>query len=94
MDNNTNQLLINADVERRVQSLEEDMKMIKPIVYSTEAAVKNIEQSVKRMEINSDKIRGYFWAAMISGIVGILFIAVQKFMGGEWYNVKFKSSFQ
>ena len=78
MDNQTNQLLFNADVERRVESLELDMKSIKPIVYSTEASVKQIEKSVERMEVNSEKIKGYFLSAVITGIVGIIYVALQN----------------
>ena len=78
MDNQTNQLLFNADVERRVESLELDMKSIKPIVYSTEASVKQIEKSVERMEVNSEKIKGYFLSAVITGIVGIVYVALQN----------------
>ena len=74
MDNQTNQLLFNADVERRVESLELDMKTIKPIVYS----VKQIEKSVERMEVNSEKIKGYFLSAVITGIVGIVYVALQN----------------
>ena len=74
MDNQTNQLLFNADVERRVESLELDMKTIKPIVYS----VKQIEKSVERMEANSEKIKGYFLSAVITGIVGIIYVALQN----------------
>ena len=74
MDNQTNQLLFNADVERRVESLELDMKSIKPIVYS----VKQIEKSVERMEANSEKIKGYFLSAVITGIVGIIYVALQN----------------
>ena len=74
MDNQTNQLLFNADVERRVESLESDMKRIKPIVYS----VKQIEKSVERMEVNSEKIKGYFLSAVITGIVGIVYVALQN----------------
>ena len=74
MDNQTNQLLFNADVERRVESLESDMKRIKPIVYS----VKQIEKSVERMEVNSEKIKGYFLSAVITGIVGIIYVALQN----------------
>ena len=74
----TEQALFKADVERRLQHLEGDMKSIKPIVYSTEASVKQIEKSVERMELNSEKIKGYFLAAAISGVVGIAFVAIQN----------------
>lgn len=34
------------------------------------------------MEQNSDKITGYFLAAAISGVVGVLFIALQNSLFG------------
>ncbi len=41
-----------------------------------------IEKYVEKMEKNSDKIKGYFLAAAISGVVGIVFIALQNSIFG------------
>lgn len=71
-----------ADHERRIIELENDMKTVKPIVYDTASSVKQIEKSVGKMEQNSDKIKGYFLAAAISGVVGIVFIALQNSIFG------------
>lgn len=71
-----------ADHERRIDELEKDMKAVKPIVYDTASSVKQIEKSVEKMEKNSDKIKGYFLAAAISGVVGIVFIALQNSIFG------------
>ncbi|MDM5233437.1 hypothetical protein [Lysinibacillus pakistanensis] len=72
-----------ADHERRLQELEKDVSTIKPIVYNTASSVKQIEKSVEKMEKNSDKIKGYFLAAAISGVIGIVFIALQNsILGG------------
>lgn len=76
------QALAQADHERRIKELETDMKTIKPIIYNTSNSVKQIEKSVEKMEKNSDKIRGYFLAAAISGVVGIVFIALQNSIFG------------
>lgn len=78
---NVNLLVSSKDHERRIVDLEADMKAIKPIVYDTANAVKQIEKSVVRMTENSDKIRGYFLAALISGAVGIGYFAVKALMG-------------
>ncbi|MEQ6048915.1 hypothetical protein U2I53_07745 [Lysinibacillus capsici] len=67
-----------ADHEKRLQELEKDVSTIKPIVYNTVSSVKQIEKSVEKMEQNSDKITGYFLAAVIRGVVGVLFIALQN----------------
>lgn len=72
------QALINQDNQRRIEELEKDMKTMKPIVYETASSVKQIEKSVEKMEKNSDKIKGYFLAAAISGGVGIVFIVIQN----------------
>lgn len=71
-----------TDHERRIVELENDMKNIKPIVYDTSNSVKQIVKSVEKMEKNSDKIKGYFLAAAISGLVGIAFIALQNSIFG------------
>lgn len=71
-----------ADHERRIVELEKDMNAVKPIVYDTASSVKQIEKSVEKMEQNSDKIKGYFLAAAISGVVGVLFIALQNSIFG------------
>lgn len=71
-----------ADHERRLQELEKDVSTIKPIVYNTASSVKQIEKSVEKMEQNSDKIKVYFLAAAISGVVGVLFIALQNSIFG------------
>lgn len=71
-----------ADHERRLQELEKDVSTIKPIVYDTASSVKQIEKSVEKMEQNSDKIKGYFLAAAISGLVGVVFIALQNSIFG------------
>lgn len=71
-----------ADHERRLQELEKDVSTIKPIVYDTASSVKQIEKSVEKMEQNSDKIKGYFLAAAISGVVGVVFIALQNSIFG------------
>lgn len=70
-----------VDHERRLNEQESDMKAIKPIVYDTSSAVRHIEKSVEKMTENSDKIRGYFLAALISGAVGIGYFAVKALMG-------------
>lgn len=70
------------DHTRRLEELEKDMKTIKPIVYETSSSVKQIEKSVGKMEQNSDKIKGYFLAAAITGVVGIFFIALQNSIFG------------
>ncbi|KMN39552.1 MULTISPECIES: hypothetical protein [Lysinibacillus] len=67
-----------ADHEKRLQELEKDVSTIKPIVYNTVSSVKQIEKSVEKMEQNSDKITGYFLAAVIRAVVGVLFIALQN----------------
>lgn len=69
------------DHERRLIEQEADMKAIKPVVYNTAASVKQIEKSVDKMTENSDKIRGYFLAALITGAVGIGYFAVKALMG-------------
>lgn len=66
------------DHRRRIEELESDVKTLKPIVYDTATSVKSIAKSVDKMEVNSDKIKGYFLAAAISGVVGIVFIAIQS----------------
>ncbi|KOS68384.1 hypothetical protein AEA09_07320 [Lysinibacillus contaminans] len=71
-----------VDHERRLSELEKDVNTIKPIVYNTASSVKQIEKSVGKMEQNSDKIKGYFLAAAISGVVGIVFIALQNSIFG------------
>lgn len=71
-----------ADHERRIIELEKDMNAVKPIVYDTASSVKQIEKYVEKMEKNSDKIKGYFLAAAISGVVGIVFIALQNSIFG------------
>lgn len=71
-----------ADHERRLQELEKDLSTIKTIVYNTASSVKQIEKSVEKMEQNSDKIKGYCLAAAISGVVGVLFIALQNSIFG------------
>ncbi|AVK85254.1 hypothetical protein C3943_17825 [Lysinibacillus sp. B2A1] len=71
-----------ADHERRLQELEKDVSTIKPIVYNTASSVKQIEKSVEKMELNSDKIKGYFLAAAISGVIGVVFIALQNSIFG------------
>lgn len=77
------QAVVNADHARRISELENDMKTVKPIVYDTASSVKQIEKSVGKMEQNSDKIKGYFLAAAISGVIGIVFIALQNsILGG------------
>lgn len=76
------QAITQADHERRIIELENDMKTIKPIVYDTSTSVKQIEKSVEKMEQNSDKIKHYFLAAAISGIVGIVFLALQNTVFG------------
>lgn len=80
MDDKTKQAVFVADMERRVGKLEDDMKEIKPLVYDTANSARQIEKSVEKMLANSDKIRGYFVAAFVSGIVGILFIALRAYM--------------
>lgn len=71
-----------ADHERRLKELEKDVSTIKPIVYNTASSVKQIEKSVEKMEQNSDKIKGYFLAAAISGVIGIVVIALQNSIFG------------
>lgn len=70
------------DHERRLMELEKDVNTIKPIVYNTASSVKQIEKSVEKMEQNSDKIKGYFLAAAISGVVGVVFLALQNTIFG------------
>ncbi|MFP7201096.1 hypothetical protein SFC08_08975 [Lysinibacillus halotolerans] len=81
-NNELQKALAQADHERRIVELERDMKTIKPIVYDTSNSVRQIEKSVEKMEQNSDKIKGYFLAAAISGVVGIVFIALQNSIFG------------
>jgi|GEM_PF-1309685 len=71
-----------TDHERRLMELEKDVNTIKPIVYNTASSVKQIEKSVEKMEQNSDKIKGYFLAAAISGVVGVVFLALQNTIFG------------
>ncbi|MEK4713491.1 hypothetical protein [Sporosarcina sp. FSL K6-5500] len=70
------------DFERRMKEQESDMKSIKPIVYETSSAVKQIEKSVNKMVENSDKMRGYFLSALVAGGVGIAFFALKALWGG------------
>lgn len=72
------QALVQADHERRIKELEQDMKTIKPIVYETSNSVKQIEKSVEKMEQNSDKIKGYILVAVITGVIGMVFVALQN----------------
>jgi hypothetical protein len=57
------------------------MKTIKPIVYETSNSVKQIEKSVGKMEADSDKMRGYVQAAVVTGVIGIVFIAIKSLIG-------------
>ena len=66
---------------RRLSDLEQDIKAIKPIVYETANSVKQIEKLVGKMEANSDKMRGYILAAVTTGIIGIVFIALKQTLG-------------
>ena len=70
-----------ADHDRRIAEMEADMKTIKPIVYETSNSVKQIEKSVGKMEANSDKKRGYVQAAVVTGVIGIVFIAIKSLIG-------------
>ena len=70
------------DHDRRIDELESDMKNIKPIVYDTANTMKNIEKSVEKMEVNSDKMRGYFLSAVIVALVGLVFTAIKGYYGG------------
>lgn len=76
------QALVQADHERRIKELEQDMKTIKPIVYETSNSVKQIEKSVEKMEQNSDKIKGYILVAVITGVIGMVFVALQNSIFG------------
>lgn len=70
-----------TDHERRITEMEVDMKTIKPIVYDTSNNVKQIAKSVEKMEANSDKMRGYILAAVVTGVIGIVFIAIKSLLG-------------
>ena len=74
------------DHNRRIEYLEGDMKTVKPIIYDTSASVKRIEKSVEKMETNSEKTRGYIQAAVITGIVGVLVLAVKTLLGLEGWS--------
>lgn len=71
-----------VDYERRIKDLEDDVKALTPLIYGTITSVRQIEKSVERMEKNSDRIKNYFLAAAISGVVGIVFIALQNSLLG------------
>ena len=71
------------DHSRRIEELEGDMRTIKPIIYDTAASAKRIEKSVEKMEMHSEKLKGYIQAAVITGIVGILILAVKTLLGIE-----------
>ena len=70
-----------TDHERRIKDMEDDMKTLKPIVYDTSNSVKQIEKSVGKMEANSDKMRGYILAAVVTGVIGIVFVAIKSLFG-------------
>ena len=68
------------DLKRQTQENKEDIKAMKPIVYDTANSVKQIEKSVDKMEKNSDRIKGYIQAGVISGILGIVFLALKSIL--------------
>ena len=70
------------DYERRIADTESDLKVMKPIVYETSSAVKQIERSVNKMLDNSDKTRGYLLSSLVAGAVGIAFFALKALWGG------------
>lgn len=87
LDNETAQrIAATLDVTRRLEKVEKDIEVIKPIVYNTSNSVKQIEKSVEKMEVNSDKIKGYFLASLITatvgGVVGVVFLTLKLSIGG------------
>lgn len=87
LDNESVEKLAAAiDVTRRLEKVEKDIEVIKPIVYNTSNSVKQIEKSVEKMEANSDKIKGYFLASLITatvgGVIGVVFLALKLSIGG------------
>lgn len=76
--------LFRREHERRLSDVEQDMKVIKPIVYNTSNSVNRIDDSVKEMKDTSKQIKMYVVSSVIVGIVGIVFMILQNsLLGGS-----------
>ena len=67
------------DLKRQTQENTDDIKTMKPIVYSTANDVKQIAKSVDKMEKNIDRVLGFVQSGVIAGIIGIIFLALRSY---------------